>query len=133
MPTMANITVKKNDGTTDQVWTAAAPSAGNGAPAIWRNESVGSTQGLNPEARLTVRDGADGQSRRGRATISWPQLVTDSTTGVTSIGKVNKVTVDWDLKHGMPTVDANEFASQAANLLASTLFKDSIKARFAPT
>ncbi|DAD50928.1 coat protein [ssRNA phage SRR6049586_1] len=33
MPAIANITVKKNDDTTDIVWTAVQPSSGDGTPA----------------------------------------------------------------------------------------------------
>jgi len=39
MPSMANITVKKNDGTTDATYTALTPSAGDKVSAQWRNNS----------------------------------------------------------------------------------------------
>lgn len=35
MPQMANITVKKADGTTDVVYTALTPAGGDNSPARW--------------------------------------------------------------------------------------------------
>jgi transcriptional regulator of met regulon len=36
MPAMANITVKKADDTTDVIYVAISPSAGDKVPAIWQ-------------------------------------------------------------------------------------------------
>lgn len=43
MPTLANITIKKADGTTDVVYTAIAGAAGDNTPAMFRNETIGTT------------------------------------------------------------------------------------------
>lgn len=45
MPTMANITVKKFDGTTDIVFDALSGSGGDGSPAVWRQDT-GAAAGL---------------------------------------------------------------------------------------
>lgn len=45
MPTMANITVKKADGTTDIVFDAIAGSGGDTSAARWRQDT-GNTVGL---------------------------------------------------------------------------------------
>jgi hypothetical protein len=39
MPTMASITVKKADGTTDIVYDALAASGGDNSPAAWRQDT----------------------------------------------------------------------------------------------
>lgn len=132
MPDMANVTVKKNDNTTDQVWTKVQASGGERSPAIWRNLSVGTAPAFNPEARMSSRSNADNTVRRVEQTTQWPQTVTD-TNGVTKkvAGLLVKIEVVNPL--GMPPADVNEGVSQAFHLAASTLFKDSFKAGFAPS
>jgi hypothetical protein len=131
MPTMANITVKKNDGTTDQIWTSVQASGGDRSPAIWRNTSVGTAAAFNPEMRMTSRPNADLTVRRVEGSISWPQSVV-GTDGVTR--KVNTFSFKFEgvVPQGMPAADLNEAASQSTNLVASVLFKDSLKQGFAP-
>lgn len=131
MPTMASITVKKNDGTTDQIWTAVQASGGDKSPAMWRNASVGPAASFHPEMRMTSRPNADGTVRRIEGVIDWKQSA-EGTDGITR--KVNVASFSFNVvaPQGMPTADMNEFASQATNLVASTLFKDSVKAGFAP-
>lgn len=133
MPAMAAITVKKNDGTTDVIYTSTSPSAGNGNPAIWRNDTVGTAMSHRPELRLTSREGGNGVNRVLRATFVWPQVALDSTTNVSKI--VNKLAAasDWTVPKDMPATEIAEAVSQYANLLASALIKQSVKDGFAPT
>lgn len=123
MPVMANITVKAADGTTDVVYVAKSPSAGDTVPAVWRNESVGTSPSHMPELRLSWREAPGGQKRRGRATYVYPQIATDTTTSLTSV--VDKATagVDFELPKGFPITSAGEFAAQFGNLFASALVK----------
>jgi len=132
MTVMANIVVKKNDGTTDITWSAMTPSAGNNVPAIWRSQSVGGSAGFRPEFRLTSKDGGDGKTRVLRGTISYPQLATDTTTSLVQVPNRASADINWRLPAEMPATDINEFASQFANLIASVLIKDSVKEGFAP-
>jgi len=131
MPDMAAITVKKNDGTTDQVWTNVQASGGDRSPATWRNTSVGTAPTFHPEMNMTSRPNAEKTVRRVEGTVDWKQSA-EGTDGITR--KVNVALFKFDvvLPQGMPSADLNEFASQATNLIASVLFKDSLKAGFAP-
>lgn len=131
MPAMAAVTVKKNDGTTDQIWSNVQASGGDRSPAIWRNTSVGSAPAFNPEIRMTSRPNNDLTVRRVEVTASWPQSVV-GTDGVTR--KVNTFGFkgEFVVPQGMPSADLNEAASQFPNLLASVLFKDSFKSGFSP-
>lgn len=131
MPNMAAITVKKNDGTTDQIWTNVQASGGDKSPAIWRNTSVGTAPVFHPEMRLMSRSNADGSVRRLEGRIDWKQSAV-GTDGITRKVNVASFDVNIVVPQGMPSVDLNEFASQSANLIASVLFKDSVKAGFAP-
>jgi len=130
---MANITVKKNDGTTDIVFTAASPSSGDGVQAIWKSQTVGSAPAHQPELRLMSREMDGGKKRALRAYFLYPQIATDTTTGVTSVIQRQLASVDWTVPKDMNQVDINEATSQFANLVASVLFKDSVKAGYAPT
>jgi len=133
MPTLANITVKKNDGTTDIIYVAKSPSGGDGIPAIWRADAVGSAASHAPELRLTSREAAKGMKRALRATFVYPQIATNSTTGVTSVVEKAMASADWTLPKGMSSVDVNEFASQFANLIYATLLKDCAKTGYSAT
>lgn len=128
---MAAVTVKKNDGVTDQIWTNVQASGGDKSPAIWRNTSVGAAPSFNPEAKMTSRPNADSTVRRCEGTIDWKQSAVGSD-GVTR--KINVALFKYEVvaPQGMPTADLNEFVAQSTGLLKSTLFNDSFKAGFAP-
>lgn len=133
MPNMANVTVKKNDGTTDITYTAVVPSAGDGSAAIWKSQTIGTANIHQPEARMSSREAGKGARRSVRVTYQYPQIATNTTTGVTSV--VDKMIIDcnWVMPKDMSQSDINEAVSQFANLLASTLFKDSAKYGYSPT
>ncbi len=130
MPAIANITVKKNDGTTDITFTAQAPSSGDGTAAVWKSTSVGTAPGHQPELRLTAKDGNKGVNRALRSTFGYPSLMTNSTTSQTTVQFMGMASTDWTFPKGMPQADINEFVSQYANLLVSTLIKDCGKAGY---
>jgi hypothetical protein len=132
MPQIANITVKKNDGTTDVTYTYKSPSAGDGVPAIWRNDAIGTAAQHRPELRLTSRDANSGKDRHMRSTFVWPQIATDSTTSLVSVVNRALGSGDWTMPKGMPAADINEMVAQYANLLASALIKASCQDGFAP-
>lgn len=131
MPAMANITVKKNDGVTDQIWTSVQASGGDRSPAIWRNTSVGTAPSFNPEASMTSRPNSDKTVRRVEGQINWVQSAV-GTDGITRKVNVALAKFEFVVPLGMPSADLNEFAAQSTNLIASVLFKDSVKAGFAP-
>jgi hypothetical protein len=132
MPQIANITIKKNDGTTDVVYTAVVPSAGDKSPAVWRNLTVGTAAGHRPELRLTSRANGTGTARRMDGSFSYPALVTD-TTGKTQVADRFNMQVTGVIPLGMPDADLNEAVAQALNIFAATLLKDSFKTGYAPT
>lgn len=130
MPTMANITIKKNDGTTDVTFTAVTPSSGDNTAAAWKSQSIGNAPNHQPELRLTAREAAKGEKRALRSTFQYPQIATNSTTGLTSVVDKASASTDWNFPKGMSQTDINEFVSQYANLLVSTLVKDCVKSGY---
>jgi hypothetical protein len=135
MPSMADITVKKNDGTTDIVYTGISPSAGNGVPAVWRSDSVGSTAGQRPELRLWANDLASKPGgRKMQTTYFYPYTVTDSTTSLVSRVDTFEFRGEWKIPAGViPDAITAEAVSQLANLLASALVKSCVKSGYSAT
>jgi hypothetical protein len=132
MPNMANITVKKNDGTTDVVYTQQIPSAGDRSPALWRNLTVGTAAAHRPELRAVSHPNGTGTARRVETTFKYPTLVT-GTDGKTNIADVCILGISGVIPQGMPDADLNEAVSQGLNLAASVLIKDTFKSGFAPS
>jgi len=127
MPSIANLTIKKNDGTTDIVYTGLQPSSGDSTPACWKAQTVGSAPAHQPEFRLSAKDASKGARRALRSTYKYPQIATNSTTGLTAVVDSCTADTNWNFPKGMSQTDINEFVSQYANLLVQTLVKDCVK------
>lgn len=126
MPTMANITVKKADGTTDIVYSAIQPAGGDKSPAIWRPEAIGNVAGNRPVFKLSTNPTADGKARVVDWSLQYPETYTNTTTGVTSVRLSDKARGTFIIS--LDAVDAThtEMAAQAANLLKSALIQSCI-------
>lgn len=132
MPQMANVTIKKNDGATDVLYTAVVPSAGDKTPAIWKNQTVGTANAHRPELKLQSRDNGPNSARRLDGIFSYPTLVT-GTDGKTNIADKAIFNISGVIPKGMPDADVAEAVSQCFNLCAAALLKDSFKTGYAPT
>lgn len=131
MPAMADITVKKADNTTDILWTAMSPSAGDKVPAIWRSNTVGASVAFRPELQMWSFSASGGTQRSVKTSLVYPILEVDgSITRV--IGYCTQVT-ETKLLLKATDADAGEAVAQGINLLDSTLLVAAIKAGFAPT
>lgn len=128
----ATLVIKKNDGTTDITWTGVSPASGE-APCVLRSLTVGTATEHNPEFRLSAKDSKGGKSRHLRSTFVYPQIATNTTTGVTSVVNRAMASTDWDLPKGMPATDVAEFVSQYANLLYAAIMKQTVKEGFSLT
>lgn len=133
MPTMADITVKKADGTTNVTYVAATPSAGDKSPAVWTQNAAASIAGYRPKFEMQTQPNGTGTMRQARFKFSFPKTYVDTATGLTKLQK----TVDFDgviyLANDLGTSDWLEAFAQLGNLLASTLVRQSVETGFAPT
>lgn len=127
MPAIADITVKKNDGTTDIVYAQQSPSSGDNTPAVWKATTIGTAPAHQPEFRLLARDASKGAKRALRSTYMYPQIATNTTTSLTLVVDKASADTNWNFPKGMSQTDINEFVSQYANLLVSTLVKTCVK------
>lgn len=132
MPSQADITVKKNDGSTDITWTAVLASAGDKSPAMWRSLTVGNAPAFQPVMKMTSRSNGPATGRRVDLDISYPYTTT-GTDGKTYLAEKTVLTVSLLLPNGMPTATTDEAVAQAMNLLDSTLITSCFKSGFAPT
>lgn len=125
MPAMANITVKKADGTTDIVYTALQGAAGDGTQAIWRNDTVGTTLAERPVFSVSGQWNGPRTARRIRGAFKWPMVKEDS--GGNKIIDGGAVG-DFSFV-GPQNQDASvlqEQAYQFGNLIASAIIKASM-------
>lgn len=133
MANMADVTVKKFDGTTDIVYTALTPSAGDATPAAWRSNSVSVAAGFRPQMQISSKFNGQKTARRVDYIFVYPETAVDSTTGITSV--INRVigSGSFSLPENTPDTVKQEAVLQSINLLKSALISGSIISGYAPT
>lgn len=132
MPSMANVTVKKNDGVTDVLYTAKVPSAGDKSPAVWKNDTVGTVLAARPIFTLVSMDNGTKKARRLRTTFFWPKTRIDTAGNVTVQGGASSESSHL-IPQDMTMTEIDEYVSQYSNLLASTLVRDCLKTGYSAT
>lgn len=134
MPAMANITIKKADGTTDLTYTVLTASGGDKSAAVWRdNSDAAKPGGQRPELRCSSRLNGEGTARRVDINFTYPHVYLDTATSITKVSDRANCTVSCVIPENLPDADRSEFAAQLGNLLASSLLKSVNAAGFAPT
>lgn len=136
MPSMANMTVKKNDGTTDIVYDALSPSAGDNVPAVWRQDTgnvAGLPVGLRSTLKVWTRDNGPKTARQFKLMFDRPYPTQDSTT--TKYSATDKVHLELivTIPNAMPASEINEGVAQGFNLIDDALMHSCAKAGYAPT
>lgn len=133
MPNMADITIKKADGTTDITYTAMNPAGSDGTKALWRSNTVGANPNQRPYYEYSARASKDGARRETTSNFVYPVVVTNATTGIASVAGYYTEVTTRKLTLNAPDVDAAEAVAQAANISASGLVKDCSAVGFGPT
>lgn len=132
MASIANITVKKNDGTTDIIYSAIEGRSGDN-PAVYRAPALGAIPVTQPELRVYSRPMPGTSKVKVVATFVYPVHVVNSTTGVTTVEERELVRVEYTGSRENPQASRDEAVSQSMNLLASAAFKTALKELSAPT
>jgi len=131
---MANITVKKHDGTTDSIWTAQTAAAADTGPAVWRKDDVASDVpiGLRPTFTLRSKDNGPRTARQLIVSGFYPNSYLDAS-GVQYVAPDSMVFSGiLTLPKNVPPATSQE-AVQFFNLLASALIKSCVDVGYAPT
>lgn len=136
MPAMAAMTVKKFDGTTDIVYDAVTSSGGDGAPAVWRQDTGANSAlpiGLRNVLKLWAVNNGPKTARQMKYNFVSPYALQDSTT--TKFSASDRVVLEgiMTFPNAIPATNINEAAYQAMNLLAHVLIKQSMAAGYPPT
>lgn len=132
MASVTSITVKKNDGTTDVVYTALEGRSGDN-PARWKAPALGATPVTQPELRLHSRNVPGTDKMKVIATFMFPYHVVNSTTGVTSVVSKELFRLEYTGDNQIPQATRDEAVSQGMNLLASAHVKTQLKELMAAT
>jgi len=130
---MADITIKKSDGTTNVTYTQVTASGGEKSPAVWRDNSFGGTIGQRPELRVRAQANGSQTTRRVEGSYTMPQLYTDTTTSLSKVAARANASFSAAVPLDMTDAQLSEFAAQFGNLVASTLLKSVLASGYAPT
>lgn len=129
MPNMANIVVKKADGTTNYTFSSLSASPGDGGFAQWRGE--GSSPALAASLRAKSSWNGTKTTRRVEASGNYPYVQTVS--GIDTVTSFGSFRFTSDVPMNMPAAVANDFAAVMANAIASALFKEMVATGIAAT
>jgi hypothetical protein len=132
MPSLADLTVKAFNGTTDVVYYGVLGAGGDGSPAIFRRAGLGTASAHNPEFRVSSRANGPKTARRVDMQMSYPSLAT-GTDGNTNIINRYNLSVSAVVPLGMKQDDVNEAAYQFANLVSVALSKEMLRMGYAAT
>lgn len=133
MANMADITVKKADGTTNITFTALTPSSGDKVPAVWRSETAGLAAGLRPTFEMQSQWNGPRTARRVQINGQYPFTVTDTTTSTTTVKARIPFNATWTVPIEVPDTVVSEAVAQLSNMMASPLAQTSIKLGYSPT
>lgn len=131
MADIANITVKKNDGTTDIVYSKLVPSAGDSSPAQWRSETASTIPAHRPTLKMLTQNNARKNARVERISYAYPVFITEN--GVEK--KIGTIPMELNATIGTNFDQSviNEAVSQGGNLMVSALIRQAMKDGYAPT
>lgn len=136
MPSMASITVKKNDGTTDIIYDQLTAASSNGSDAEWRQDT-GATAAMPVGHRAVMRCRSfwNGNRSARKLVIVYerPYSVLNTTTGRYETRHKQMLRVEVTNPVEIPSSELNEGIAQAINLLDSPLIVASCQTGFAPT
>lgn len=128
MPTMADIIVKKKDGTTNVTFTALAPSAGDGSPAIWRSDTVSTVLAYRPTLQASTVWNGPKDARRMNLKFMWPVIQTVD--GVEVITSRIPMELSMTVPQSADATQLGEAVHQGLNLCSATLVKQIAEAGF---
>jgi len=130
---MADLTIKKLDGTTNVTYEALTPSSGDKTEAKWRMTSAdsgGAAPIERPSLVVKSKSSVNGAVRIVEGKFVMPATVT---VGGSTAVKPSVFSFTGTVDQSFSDADAGEFAAQAVNLLKDALVQAVIKNGYAPT
>lgn len=130
MPTLANITVKKADGTTDVIYTALVGAGADGTPSRHRAEAGGQVVGWRPLLTIFAKPNTNGSGRSVTGRFKFP--VVRSVGGVDTLIGTVPLEISGTVGNGFTQSEIDEAVAQGFNLFSSVQVRDSFKQAYAP-
>lgn len=119
MPNMANIVVKKADGTTNFTFTALAGAPGDGVFAQWRGE--GSTPALSADLRTKVVWNSKRNARRTEGFVSIPKV--ETVAGVPTVTSRTPSSLTITIPDNLTAVEAADYVAITCHAYSSALIR----------
>lgn len=131
MANIANITVKKADGTTDVTFAAVAGSSTDGSPATWVEPTSATIRGFR--RTLTFKSRLNGTKQARRVEVRAMHPIVRIVAGVETV--VGPIPVDLTLPVPEWATDAEvaEAVDQSLNLFSTLHIRSHMKAGLSPT
>ena len=131
MPTLANIVIKKYDGTTNVTYTAVQGSSGDKTEATFVNNSVGTTPMEYPRLSVWSQSNGPKTARRLSGSFLWPTMKQDAGGNKIATGGASG-TFSLLVPQNQPLTDIQEQAAQFGNLVAAALIRAAMIEGYAP-
>lgn len=130
MALMADVTVKKNDGTTDVVYTAIVASAGDSSEARW-SSNTSSTIRANRDV-IAMSSTFNGPRTARRVTVKGSYPIRVTVNGAETVEHNVPMNFTVTLPVALTDAQAAEAVSQFINFLDAPLISGSIASGYAP-
>lgn len=130
MTTMADITIKAYDGTTDVVFKAQVGSAGDRSPAVWRVVAASVIPMHRPSLTLTTRDNGPKTGRLFNMVTKFP--VVETVDGRPVVVASIPISISGTLPTNIDVAHVCEAVYQSGNLAVSQEVRDALISGFAP-
>lgn len=131
MPTLANLTVKKYDGTTDVVYVPVGAASSDGVFAEYQNTAGFPIPATRPSFKVAARNNGKGTARRINCVFRWPLFNIDPNGKVAISGSVPGE-FSIVLPQDVDPLIIREAHQQFSKLIASTLMRDTMDQGQAP-
>jgi hypothetical protein len=135
MPAMASLTVKKADETTNIVYDALAGASGDGASAVWRQDT-GAAAGLpvGHRATLEMKTVNNGPKTARRSVITYVRPYSTQNTVTSKYETKDSVVARLEITCpvAIPASEWSEGVRQFLNCVSQTLIKQAAETGYAP-
>lgn len=136
MPTMASLTVKKADETTNIVYDSLTGAAGDGSDAVWRQDTGANASvpvGHRAILRCRAVNNGPGNARRLVVTYSRPYSTQNTTTSKYEAKDSVVARLEITTPSAIPAGEISESVRQFLNCVSSSLVKQAAESGYAPT
>lgn len=131
MAAIANITIKKADGTTDVVYTALTGAPGDGTPAKWRNEDL--TLPIGQRANLTSVTKPNGKQDARNISIRYRRPVIRTVNSVPTLIGTIPLEVNGTIGDQYTQAEIDEAVAQGLNIFTVVAIREVFKTGYSPT